>query len=166
MGPLLKRIAASMYRPPPTTLHHAPTRTRTCECCPVGCNDTAPPLPSCDKGPYVLADMECMHAMMKKSLPPTHMKTPPTFLAAFVKGEAGHLAIMSADAQKAHSLNVIYDGPRPSGYEVREPYTRPGTRCFTLARWECLVLALLCCPASSSSSFWFLLLATNRASLS
>ena len=61
-----------------------------------GCNDTHPTngrLPGCDKGPYVLADMERMHEMMEKALPPTHMKDPPTFLAAFVKGAAGKFGL-------------------------------------------------------------------------
>ena len=40
---------------------------------------------------------------------------PVDFLAAFVKGGPGRLAFSHADAQKAGSLETIYDGPRPDG---------------------------------------------------
>jgi hypothetical protein len=83
-----------------------------------GCNDLGPPLPACSTGPYVMADMESMHAMMKKDLEPTYLQ-PGDFLAAIVKGKPGHLAIKAGDVQKAHSsFRTIYEGVRPEGYEV------------------------------------------------
>jgi hypothetical protein len=58
-----------------------------------------------------------MHAMMEKALPPTPMQ-PIDFLAAFVKGGPGKLAIKTGDVSTG-TLTTIYDGPRPQGYEVR-----------------------------------------------
>ena len=55
--------------------------------------------------------------MMAKALPPTPI-TPRDFVVAIVKGEAGHLAISAGDAQRQHSLQTVYDGPRPPGFEV------------------------------------------------
>ncbi len=47
-----------------------------------------------------------------KQLPQT------SFLAAFVKGKAGHFNIRAGDAQKPGSLQTVYDGKRPYNYEV------------------------------------------------
>jgi hypothetical protein len=89
-----------------------------------GCNDLGPGpgggLPECTTGPYVMADMECMHAMMKQALPPTYLQ-PGDFLAAIVKGKPGRLAIKAGDAQTARStFRTIYEGPRPAGYEAMQ----------------------------------------------
>ena len=64
---------------------------------------------------YVLADMEHMRGMMAGPLPPKPL-APRDFVVAVVKGRKGHLAIKAGDAQKG-GLDVIYDGPRPAGYE-------------------------------------------------
>ena len=86
-----------------------------------GCGDLSPPL-KCSPadptgGPYVLADMEHMRGMMAGPMPPTPI-SPRDFVVAMVKGKPGHLAIKAGDGQREHSLEVIYDGPRPAGYEV------------------------------------------------
>ena len=86
-----------------------------------GCNDLAPlpngSMPECRTGPYVMADLERMHGMMNKSLPPTYLDPVPEFVVAMVKGEAGHMAIKVGDGQRGASLRSVYDGPRPPGYE-------------------------------------------------
>ena len=86
-----------------------------------GCGDLHPPLGCTPADPsggaYVLADLEHMKAMMQGVLPPTPI-TPRDFVVAVVKGRAGHLAISAGDAQRQHSLQAMYDGPRPAGYEV------------------------------------------------
>ena len=81
------------------------------------CGDLSPPL-ACSPagpsgGPYVLADMEHMRGMMAGPMSPVPL-TPRDFVVAVVKGRAGHLAIKAGDAQK-HSLQTVYDGPRPTG---------------------------------------------------
>ncbi len=86
-----------------------------------GCGDLSPPLKCSPADPsggaYVLADMEHMRGMMAGPLPPTPI-SPRDFVVAVVKGKPGHLAIKAGDGQQRHSLQTIYDGPRPAGYEV------------------------------------------------
>jgi hypothetical protein len=86
-----------------------------------GCGDLSPPL-ACSPadpsgGPYVLADMEHMRGMMAGPMPPTPI-SPRDFVVAMVKGKPGHLALKAGAGQRQHSLEVIYEGPRPAGYEV------------------------------------------------
>jgi hypothetical protein len=117
-----------------------------------GCGDLGPPQPTCTPadpsgGPYVIADMEHMRGMMATALPPTPI-TPRDFVVAMVKGEAGHLAISSGDAQRQHSLQTVYDGVRPPGYEVMKKeggiVLGAPTRVFA----ECCLLLLLLFPRS------------------
>ena len=87
-----------------------------------GCGDLGPPQPHCTPadpggGAYVLADLEHMRGMMKGSLPPKPI-TPSDFVVAVVKGRKGHLAISSGDAQTPDSFGAVYNGPRPTGFEV------------------------------------------------
>ena len=42
-----------------------------------------------------------------------------TFVTAMLKGRAGHFALKGGDAQSGR-LQVLYDGPRPDGYEVMQ----------------------------------------------
>ena len=42
-----------------------------------------------------------------------------TFVTAMLKGRAGHFALKGGDAQSGQ-LQVLYDGPRPEGYEVMQ----------------------------------------------
>ena len=67
-------------------------------------------------GAQVLSDLEHMRGMMAGPLPPTPL-TPRDFVLAMVKGKKGHLSIKAGDAQRARSLETVYDGPRPTGYE-------------------------------------------------
>ena len=81
-----------------------------------GCGDGRPPLPACeDKGPWVMADMECMHDMLK-ILKPVPM-VPVNFVVAMVKGAPNRLVIKRGDGQQAGSLLTLYDGERPSGWQ-------------------------------------------------
>ena len=86
-----------------------------------GCGDLSPPLKCSPADPsgagYVLADMEHMRGMMAGPMPPTPL-TPRDFVVAMVKGRKGHLAIKAGDAQKQHSLETVFDGARPAGYET------------------------------------------------
>ena len=85
-----------------------------------GCNDTHPPLPACEKGPYVYSDLEHMHEMM--TLPgyePTRLQ-PVDFLFALVKGEPGRLVVAAADAQKDTALRIIRDSPYPDGFSSKK----------------------------------------------
>ena len=91
-----------------------------------GCGDLSPPLTCSPADPsgaaYVLADMEHMRGMMGTPthpgpLPPKPL-SPRDFVVAMVKGRKGHLAIKAGDAQREGSLDIVYDGPRPAGYET------------------------------------------------
>ena len=85
-----------------------------------GCNDTHPPLPACERGPYVYADLEHMHAMM--ALPgfaPVRLQ-PVDFLFAMVKGEPGRLAVAAADAQRDAAPRMLYEGPYPANYTSKK----------------------------------------------
>ena len=85
-----------------------------------GCNDTHPPLPPCEKGPYAYSDLEHMHEMM--TLPgfePVRLQ-PIDFLFALVKGEPGRLSLAVADAQKNSSLRILYDGPYPANFTSKK----------------------------------------------
>jgi hypothetical protein len=86
-----------------------------------GCNDTHPPLPPCDLGPYVYSDLEHMHEMM--TLPgfePVHIPQPVDFIFAIVKGKQGRLSVASADAQHDTVLRILYDGPYPANYTSKK----------------------------------------------
>lgn len=85
-----------------------------------GCNDTHPPLPPCEKGPYAYSDLEHMHEMM--TLPgfePVRLQ-PVDFLLAIVKGQPGRLSLAAADAQKGTALSTLYDGPYPANFTSKK----------------------------------------------
>jgi hypothetical protein len=85
-----------------------------------GCNDTHPPLPPCEKGPYVYSDLEHMHAMM--TLPgfePVRL-TPVDFVFGLVKGQVGRLVVAVGDAQRDFALRAVYDGPYPATYSSKK----------------------------------------------
>eukprot|EP01052_Picozoa_sp_SAG31_P016639 SAG31_NODE_1109_length_9860_cov_22.119353_2_plen_305_part_00 len=92
-----------------------------------GCGDKAPAangsLPRCEVAPgrgspYVMADLEQMHEMMNV-LPPQSLK-PVDFVAAFVKGTATQLSIKAGDASTNDSLQTLYEGSRPKGWESKK----------------------------------------------
>ncbi len=85
-----------------------------------GCNDTHPPLPPCEKGPYAYSDLEHMHDMM--TLPgfePVRLQ-PVDFVFAIVKGRPGRLSLAVGDAQGATALRTLYDGPYPANYTSKK----------------------------------------------
>lgn len=85
-----------------------------------GCNDTHPPLPPCEKGPYAYSDLEHMHEMM--TLPgfePVRLQ-PVDFLLAIVKGQPGRLSLAATDAQKGAALSTLYDGPYPANFTSKK----------------------------------------------
>ena len=85
-----------------------------------GCNDTHPPLPACELGPYVYSDLEHMHEMM--TLPgfePVRLQ-PVDFIFAIVKGEKGRLSVATADAQQDTVLRILYDGLYPNNYTSKK----------------------------------------------
>ena len=85
-----------------------------------GCNDTHPPLPACEKGPYAYSDLEHMREMM--TLPgfaPVRLQ-PVDFLFALVKGEPGRLSLAVADAQRDAAPRTLYDGPYPANYTSKK----------------------------------------------
>lgn len=85
-----------------------------------GCNDTHPPLPPCEKGPYAYSDLEHMHQMM--TLPgfePVRLQ-PVDFIFAIVKGEPGRLLLAAADAQKDTTPRTLYDGPYPANFTSKK----------------------------------------------
>jgi len=79
----------------------------------------APTGPGGGPGPWVGADIEngiyegsSAHATQPSLLPID-------FRVAMLKGGSdNHYSLLSGDAQKPDSLKVLYDGPRPPGYEV------------------------------------------------
>lgn len=81
-----------------------------------GCNDTHPPLPACELGPYVYSDLEHMHEMMTLPLFEPVRLQPVDFIFALVKGTPGRLVLAAADAQKDLSLRIIRDSPYPYNY--------------------------------------------------
>ena len=79
----------------------------------------APTGPGSGPGPWVGADIEngiyegSSAHVTQPSLPPID------FRVGMLKGDSGnHYSLLSGDAQKPDSLKVLYDGPRPAGYEV------------------------------------------------
>ena len=85
-----------------------------------GCNDTHPPLPPCEKGPYAYSDLEHMHEMM--TLPgfePVRLQ-PVDFLFAVVKGEPGRLSLAAAEARAGVALRTLYDGPYPVNFTSKK----------------------------------------------
>jgi hypothetical protein len=69
-------------------------------------------------GPWVMVDLE-NGVWAGNSTPVTATNTPivADFVTAMAKGKAGQFALKGGDANSGH-LKLMYEGPRPSGYEV------------------------------------------------
>ena len=62
-------------------------------------------------------DVTAFEGQSRHASAPSRNKT--NFIAGFVKGDSGnHYSIKSGDPERAGSLETVYNGARPVGYEV------------------------------------------------
>ncbi len=68
------------------------------------------------KGPWVMVDMENGLWAGNEKENPTNVPQTSEYVTAMIKGGTNGFAIKAADATQG-GLTVMYDGPRPNGYQ-------------------------------------------------
>lgn len=78
--------------------------------------------PGSGKGPWIGADMEVGIYESNDKHATTPSLPPSDFVVGFVKGNSGnHFNVKAGDPEKgAQSLQTVWDGKRPGGYEVMQ----------------------------------------------